>query len=346
MIDYSSTVEVKWGASSKSRYIELGYRFTKLGDTFKIKLEHLPLHSTAKAMYSCDYCKKKFTDKPYVDLVKQRKILSKDVCKTQECKLKKRKELFSHIFIPRYTDSLAYKYPELLIEWDTEKNGEIHPYEIHAGSGKSVWWKCNLGHEWKDVVGVRTRNKTVCKKCEIVKSNLKNTFPEVANEWHPLKNGSLTPDLVTPMNGKKVWWICDKGHEWEAKVLNRTKNGSGCPRCNVSKGEKRVEDFLVKYNINYKREYSFADCKNIFPLRFDFALFEKDNLKTLIEYDGEQHYNGRGSDPTKSNATLVRIQKNDRIKNEYCLTNNIHLIRIPYWELENVEEILLKEINK
>lgn len=345
MIDYGQTVEVKWSASSKSKYIELGYQFTKLGEPFHVKIEHLPLFSTVKIKYSCDYCYKDFADKPYVDLIKQRRTLSKDVCKTYECKLKKRKELFSHIFIHKYTESLAYVFPRLLSEWNTEKNGGIEPYEIHAGSAKIVWWKCSQGHEWKDRVGNRTRNSTVCKKCEIEKSNLKNTYPDIANEWHPFKNKELTPDLITPMNGRKVWWVCKEGHEWEAKVLNRTKNGSGCPRCNISKGEKKIEEFLNRSNIAYKREYTFEDCKNKFPLRFDFALFKSGKLEMLIEYDGEQHYLGRArSDPSKSKETLRRIQKNDGIKNEYCLKNMIPLLRIPYWEFENIDEILLREI--
>lgn len=345
MIDFGQTVEVKWSGASKSKYVELGYQFTKLGDTFQARLEHLPLYSTQKVNYSCDYCGKEFNDKPYVDIVKQRKIITKDVCKTQDCKLKKRKELFSHIFIPSYTDSLAYNFPDLLNEWDTKKNGGIEPYEIHAGSARSVWWKCSKGHEWEDRVGVRTRNSTVCKKCALENYNLENTYPDVAKEWHPTKNGNLTPDSVTPMNGKKIWWICEKGHEWEAKVLNRTGNKSGCPRCNVSKGEKKVEEFLIANGFTYEKQHQFEDCRNIFPLRFDFVIFDKDKISSIIEYDGEQHYKGRArSDPNKSGETLKRIQRNDKIKNEYCKEKKLNLIRIPYWDLNNIEKILSESL--
>ena len=56
-------------------------------------------------------------------------------------------------------------------------------------------------------------------------------FPILAKEWHPEKNGELTPKEVTSKSGKKVWWICPKEHSYEATVHNRTGNNSGCPYC-------------------------------------------------------------------------------------------------------------------
>ncbi|WP_390175708.1 zinc-ribbon domain-containing protein [Lawsonella clevelandensis] len=49
-------------------------------------------------------------------------------------------------------------------------------------------------------------------------------------QWHPTKNGDVTPDMVTDGSNAKVWWVCEHGHEWQAVVANRTK-GSGCPVC-------------------------------------------------------------------------------------------------------------------
>lgn len=54
--------------------------------------------------------------------------------------------------------------------------------------------------------------------------------PDLAKEWHPSKNGLLIPNQVTPGSGKKVWWLCERGHEWEARVTDRS-NGTGCPYC-------------------------------------------------------------------------------------------------------------------
>ena len=63
--------------------------------------------------------------------------------------------------------------------------------------------------------------------------NLYVLKPNLVKEWHPTKNTGLKPQELTPGSGKKVWWICDTGHEWEAVVYNRSR-GSGCPHCNNS----------------------------------------------------------------------------------------------------------------
>jgi len=61
--------------------------------------------------------------------------------------------------------------------------------------------------------------------------NLGAINPGLAKEWHPTRNGDLNPRNVTPGSGKKVWWICISGHEWEAAIYSRSR-GSGCPVCN------------------------------------------------------------------------------------------------------------------
>eukprot|EP00128_Syssomonas_multiformis_P007358 Colp12_sorted_trinity150504_noHs@27613 len=55
-------------------------------------------------------------------------------------------------------------------------------------------------------------------------------FPEVVRQWHPHKN-TVGPESVTPFLAKKFWFLCDEGHEWDAMLLNRTRNGTGCPTC-------------------------------------------------------------------------------------------------------------------
>ena len=62
--------------------------------------------------------------------------------------------------------------------------------------------------------------------------NLQAINPKLAKEWHPTKNRKLTPRDVMPGSGKKVWWQCSKGHEWQAIIRNRSKaKGIGCPEC-------------------------------------------------------------------------------------------------------------------
>ena len=70
-----------------------------------------------------------------------------------------------------------------------------------------------------------------------IKKSLGESNPSLAKEWHPTKNVKLSPNDVTPKVRKKVWWICKKGHEWEARIFSRNR-GRGCPYCSGLKKDK------------------------------------------------------------------------------------------------------------
>jgi len=101
--------------------------------------------------------------------------------------------------------------------------------------------QCSKGHEWESLISSRT-NGSGCPYCTGKKptkdNNLKVKFPKVAKEFHPTKNGDLKPEDFTSGSGKKVWWVCSKGHEWDAEISGRTK-GSGCPYCYKERRNKR-----------------------------------------------------------------------------------------------------------
>jgi len=124
-------------------------------------------------------------------------------------------------------------YPNLVKEFDFKKNTPLTPKDFSFGSGKKIWWKCFKKHEWIASITNRTSglNCPYCSGQKVSKeNNLKFIFPNIANEWHPTKNKDLKPQDVTKASGKKVWWLCSKGHGWLAFVFNRTK-GQGCPYC-------------------------------------------------------------------------------------------------------------------
>lgn len=75
-------------------------------------------------------------------------------------------------------------------------------------------------------------------------NDLASVNPALAEEWNYEKNGTLTPDQVTEMSGKKVWWKCKHGHEWEATVANRS-SGRGCPYCAGSKVLRGFNDLTI-----------------------------------------------------------------------------------------------------
>ena len=135
------------------------------------------------------------------------------------------------------SNCLATKNPDLAKEWHPTKNGSLTPFDIVAGGRKKVWWKCDVSddHEWEAVMYSRLEGNS-CPFCSGQKVAMSNSFgklyPELAKEWHPVKNGKLNPFEVSKGSKKKVWWKCNKAddHEWLASIGPRV-NGTGCPIC-------------------------------------------------------------------------------------------------------------------
>jgi very-short-patch-repair endonuclease len=143
------------------------------------------------------------------------------------------------------------------------------------------------------------------------------------------------------MNKTKVTIICPIHGEFKQLIGDHICNKSGCPKCRESKGEKKIRLYLESYNVEYIKNKRYKDCRDKNPLPFDFYIPTK-NL--LIEFDGEQHFNhmrfgnmGRCKDKEEY---LRKIQYRDSIKTNYCLNNNIKLLRIKYTEINNIESIL------
>lgn len=143
-------------------------------------------------------------------------------------------------------NDLATFYPDLVKEWHPTKNGTLTPFDVTVTSGKKVWWQCDVGHEWEAIVSNRTKQKSSCpfckgKKAIKGKNDLKTVNPKLAAEWHPTKNGALTPSDMMRSSKRKIWWICSNGHEWQATLDSRDK-GHGCPYCSGRFAESGVND--------------------------------------------------------------------------------------------------------
>jgi hypothetical protein len=135
-------------------------------------------------------------------------------------------------------------------------------------------------------------------------------------------------------NKNKVSIICRKHGEFSQRPNDHLK-GSGCPICKSSKGEIKILNFLDDNKIKYITQYKFNDCRNKLPLPFDFYLPE---LNTCIEYDGILHF--KSIDIFGGEEALRNVIINDSIKTQYCLDNNINLIRIAYTEFNKIEKKL------
>lgn len=145
-------------------------------------------------------------------------------------------EIYKLMDVTEKRNSLANLYPELAAEWDAEKNGHLTPKMVTPRVGKKVWWKCSFGHTWQATVASRVNQNVGCSYCSgrfaiPGETDLATTHPEIAKEWHPTRNKSLTPLAVKAGTNKKVWWSCPLGHEYEAPPSARTEKLTGCPIC-------------------------------------------------------------------------------------------------------------------
>lgn len=221
-------------------------------------------------------------------------------------------------------------------------NGTIIALEPYKNSITNIKFKCLVcDHEWSTSPTHINNNLSGCPNCKNKNANQKKRFTREEfinrlNEYH--QGRIITHDTYEGERTELNFECTVCGHKWKAPPKNIIRGNSGCPKCHLSIGELRIKTYLENHDYHYIYEYSFPDCRNINPLSFDFAIFENDGLKCLIEFDGAQHF--RNLDFFGGEDRLKEQQARDRIKDDYCMTNNIVLLRIPYTKLDKIEIIL------
>jgi hypothetical protein len=139
--------------------------------------------------------------------------------------------------VRKNTVSLLDAHPEIAAEWLYAKNAGWGPDEISRGSKVRAWWECRICHrEYKAVITERTGHGTACPYCashKVCNDNALTVFhPEIAKEWHPVKNKKLKVEEITRASAKHAWWLCSKcNHEWNCVIASRTNFDTGCPAC-------------------------------------------------------------------------------------------------------------------
>lgn len=197
---------------------------------------------------------------------------------------------------PKIGQSLADLFPELIEEWDWEKNGDLDPAQLKPGSDLSVWWTCRRGHEWRVNIYTRTgQQRTGCFKCAHMPEEGKSFAdlnPMTAREWHPTKNGDVCPDEVKPNSAYKAWWKClARGHEWQAPVSNRSGSSpTSCPKCTMwgtSSSQIRIAYELIAVGIPIVLDHPRVPVSGRRPVAADMVI---PDYKLIIEYDGSFYH--------------------------------------------------------
>lgn len=152
----------------------------------------------------------------------------------------------------------------------------------------------------------------------------------------------LLPDS-THENRRQYLCKCDCGNQVIVNSTNLLTGQTHSCGCLLSYYNSYIKQFLDDKKINNITEYTvYIDgCR----YRFDFYL---PNYNLIIEYDGEQHYKPMRycKDEAKNYIDFLKRQERDRIKNEYCKNNNINLLRIPYYEKENIDSIIINYLQR
>ena len=215
-----------------------------------------------------------------------------------------------------------------------EREGECLS-DKYVNAKSKLMFKCSKGHEWESTAHDVKYSKVWCPVC----SNSVKLTIEKMQEIAVNRNGKcLSQEYVN--SHTKLLWECERGHTWFAKPYSIKNSNNWCPICRESLGERTISEYLSRKNIMFEREKKFNNCRGIKQmLPFDFYLPE---FNVLIEHDGKQHYipvNFYGCSNEQAQKTFIELTTNDKIKEKYCLDNNIRLIRVSY-TIKDIEEHL------
>lgn len=326
-------INIKWNSLNKSYYTEIGYQFTKFGDVFTVNVEDLPITNKSNVSAICDICGSVKTVN-YNSYCRNVKSNSKYVCHKCSTLLRYDRELKDKQI--RYMNRLAEQctvkgYKLLSVPSDIRNNTSYIKYECPKHGVKSMRISNFL-------------NGKGCPDCakDTAASNYKFTAEEVAERIGSYGVEVLNPEDYINQYEKNLKFVCPIcGEIFITSLLYFTQHGGKvCDGCThkISQGERRIYIYLKEHNITFEREKRFAECKDERPLPFDFFLPE---YNMCIEFDGQQHYSG-GFFPTD----LAYTESHDKIKTDYCKSHNIRILRIPYWDMYHIQDILTKELHQ
>jgi len=241
--------------------------------------------------------------------------------------------------------------------FEVKSKDEYEVLEEYTLSQIPIKFRHNCGREFLAKPNIMLRkNHCGCPDCSIIKRrntkrkeshNNLNVIEQDVKRLYQNNEYSFVKEKSIYINNKEktLYLKCNRcGFEFPISLVNLRKE-RGCPICNKikrqeSKNVLKIKNYLIELNIDFTLEYKDSRCKNIRTLPFDFAIHNGDKL-LLIEYDGEFHDNGYNN----NKESLKRCKENDEIKTNFCLSNNIPLLRLRYNNFDNYKEKINKFLN-
>lgn len=241
------------------------------------------------------------------------------------------------------------KYPNQRHEYDFGYLTALYMLDDQKQKGHKNWLCWNT--RTNDVYGsVETYNFTSLHSNGIKTDKVTRSFSALKKSRHDqrvnLKDKEFGYIKVIKETGirqtgdARIEWLChcnacEKDFVKDSHTLQKMVS-CGCLN-NYSNEVILIRKMLEEYNIKYKQEYIFNDCRDINPLPFDFAIKDTNGKIYLLEYDGGQHF-----EEVEHWGSLESRRSHDLIKNQYCFNNNIPIIRIPYDEKYTIDDLRLE----
>lgn len=346
-------VEITLNSKNYKYYEGLGYKIpryknkngdnvVKRGTKIIIKIEDLTRYSMVNVNVKCDSCGNikpvKYED--YLKCVKDYNLYYCSKCSRHR------------MFISFEKWCLNNNQEHLLELFDYDLN-KLNPSEISYGTEDKYYFKCSLGIHESELQMIKSITKGLatvrCNQCNSLGQWMIDNLGKNSIEKYWSKKNKISPFEVSRCSSiRKYYFICqeDLVHEDYLCLPMNFFKGSRCPLCNTSKGEIFIKNYLDKYKITYEyqKEFNGLIGVNNGNLSYDFYL-SKYNL--LLEFQGIQHekpidFKGKGRKHAKEQFKIQQIH--DNLKQKYAKDNNIRLLEIWYYDFDNIETILEKEI--
>lgn len=234
------------------------------------------------------------------------------------CVVEKRKLTYQEV--KKYLESFGY---------------ELLSTEYISNSDK-ILIRCPEGHEYEMVYASFQQGR----RCKYCSGNVKMTYQEGVEFLQSYGYKMLTSEKDFDGASKPVLLQCPHNHKPYYQSITIFKCNHRCPMCNESKGERRIREALINSNVHFIPQKKFDNLLGVKNglLSYDFYL---PDYNILIEYQGEYH---DGSALNQTAEGFKFQQEHDKRKREYAEYNNIRLLEIWYWDYDNIEEILNKEL--